>query len=137
MTTSSNSISFSQYLCVPHVAAAYFVHDDVRDAGFPFFHFNVHKEGDTVEYLGWNADGTGEIHAVSIRAGNWLLVVDRPRGAVQDAPNAPVTGSKTLWAALGGPAVAVLAIVGGLAKCLFTRLVGNRVSSRPDLLPET
>lgn len=129
MNTENNRFSVSQYVCVPHVAAAYFAHSDVQGNGFPFFHFNIHKIGDTVEYLGRNSEGTGEINAVSIRVGNWLLVLDRPRGAVQDAPNAPITGGMLLWAALGGPAVALLAIVGGLAKSPFSRLVSSRVNS--------
>lgn len=134
MNTENKWFATSQYVCVPYVAAAYFAHDDIRGAGFPYFHLNIHREGDTIEYLEWNSNGTGETHAISVRAGNWLLVIDRPRGGAQDAPNAPITGSKFLWATLGGPAVALLAIVGGLTKGLFAQLVGSRERSHPAQL---
>lgn len=136
MTTSSNSISFSQYLCIPYIGEAYTSREDTRRYWLPFFHLDIHREGDTCEN-GQEVKGGGAIRAFCLRAGRVFITVDRPR---MDADGS-LTWNQTAWLTTAAPALilatASACLFGGLFKTLVAKPLGWTRESRPDLLPET
>ncbi len=140
MTTSSNSISFSQYLCIPYIGEAYTSREDTRRYWLPFFHLDIHREGDTCEN-GEEVKGGGAIRAFCLRAGRVFITVDRPRVDRSGFREDPLTWNQTAWLTIAAPALilatASACLFGGLFKTLVAKPLGWTRESRPDLLPET
>lgn len=125
MTTSNNSVAFSQYLSIGHVGTAFATREDTRPSWRKFFHFETHREGDTCDDAGYEVKGRGAIRAFTLNVGCWVLIVDRPRVGNSELGNVPLTWNQTAWLALAAPVVASATLLACLFGGLFNHFLGK------------
>ena len=115
MTKPASSIAFRQYVRLPLLGAAFVEREDDRPSVLPFFAWDTDRAD----------DGQGSVLGFTLRAGRWVVVVDRPAAEVQGrvscawpagAPYSVARPSATAaWIALGAP----LVTLAGIAACLL------------------
>lgn len=137
MTTYSNSIHFAQYIAIPLVGASFVQREKKRHDWLPFFHLDMHHEGDTCGDDGIEVKGGGAVRGYSLQVGRWLVNVDRPTEAGLETRDSPLTWNQTAWLTLAAPVVTLAGFSACLLGGLFTHFVGKPLgATRPDLLPE-
>ncbi|CAN7585443.1 hypothetical protein [Bosea sp. LjRoot237] len=125
MTTSSNSINFSQYIAIPLIGASFVQREEKRHDWLPFFHLDTHHEDDTCGDDGVEIKGTGAIRGYSLQVGRWLINVDRPTKAGLETRNSPLTWNQTAWLTLAAPVVTLAGFSACLLGGLFSHFIGK------------
>lgn len=115
MKHQTNSISFNQFVRLPFLGSTWVEREGDRLRGLSFYHLAVHREGDTNDEAGRDIKGAGPIQGVTLRAGRWVVIVDRPHVGLFDDLASPVAWNQTAWLVIAAP----LITFAGVSLCLL------------------
>ena len=114
MNHHTSSICFSQFVQIPLFGSTWVEREKDRPSGLPFFRLDIHREEDSTD-VGMVYTDPVPVQGLTLNAGRWLVIVDRPRIGEQDSRKAPLAWAQTAWLALAAPLIALV----GLSACLI------------------
>jgi hypothetical protein len=121
----SNAIDFSQYVIVPFVGSAWINREEARPNWLPFFSAETQLQDDSCDEAGNVVKGIGQLNSITLRAGRWLLVLDRPHVGNSDHRSTPLMWNLPVWLVIAAPVVAVMAIAASLSSGLFKHFIAK------------
>ena len=110
---STPATAFYQFVRLPLLGETWVERDRYRPQGRPFFAFDVERGGPEVT-------ATGPISSLTVMAGRWTFIADRPATTCRFG-----LAGTVVWIALGAPLLTLVAIAGCLLASPVRRLVAR------------